>query len=118
MKFKLDENLDPRAAAILQTAGHDAVTVADQSLQGAEDISVFEVCQREQRCLITLDLDFSNLLDFPPETSAGIVILRHPKPRLRSWLSLTEQLSVALRRDDPTGRLWIVEPNRIRIHQV
>jgi predicted nuclease of predicted toxin-antitoxin system len=29
MKFKLDENLDPRAAAILRKAGHDALTVAD-----------------------------------------------------------------------------------------
>ncbi len=117
MKFKLDENLDPRAAAILRGAGHDTLTVADQHLQGAADANVFEVCQRERRCLVTLDLDFSNLLDFPPETSAGIVILRHPKPRVRSWLALTELLAVALQRDNPTGKLWIVEPGRIRIHQ-
>jgi len=117
MKFKLDENLDPRAAAILRKAGHDALTVADQRLQGAADASIFDACRREQRCLVTLDLDFSNLLDFPPETSAGIVILRHPKPRLRSWLDLTELLAIALQRDNPTGKLWIVEPGRIRIHQ-
>ena len=117
MKFKLDENLDPRAADILRKAGHDALTVADQRPQGAPDESVFTVCRREQRCLVTLDLDFSNLLDFPPETSAGIVILRHPRPRLRSWLDLTELLTVALQRDNPTGKLWIVEPGRIRIHQ-
>ncbi len=117
MKFKLDENLDPRAAVLLRNAGHDAVTVTDQHLQGRPDETIFAVCRLEHRCLVTLDLDFSNLLDFPPERSAGIVILRHPKPRLRSWLELTEQLAVALKTDDPTGNLWIVEPGRIRIHQ-
>jgi predicted nuclease of predicted toxin-antitoxin system len=54
-------------------------------LQGAPDASVYDACWREQCCLVTLDLDFSNLLDFPPGISAGIVILRHPKPRLRCW---------------------------------
>jgi predicted nuclease of predicted toxin-antitoxin system len=117
MKFKLDENLEERAAEILRKSGHDAITATAQRLGGKPDETLFAVCQREKRCLVTLDLDFSNLLDFPPEKSAGIVVLRHPHPRLKSILELAKQLAAALEKNDPTGRLWIVEPNRIRIHE-
>ena len=49
MKLKLDENLSQRAADLIRTAGHDAVTVADQGLRGAADETLFEVCRREKR---------------------------------------------------------------------
>jgi predicted nuclease of predicted toxin-antitoxin system len=67
MRFKLDENLDRRAAKILQERGHDVKTVPEQALGGAEDPRIADVCRLERRCLITLDLDFSlvtlNLVD-------------------------------------------------------
>jgi len=117
MRFKLDENLDPRAAVILRETGHDTETVVEERLQGGADEKLFAVCQREKRCLVTLDLDFSNLLDFPPEKSAGVIVLRHPKPRVKAFLALFRQLVVALEEQNPRGRLWIVEPGRVRIHE-
>jgi predicted nuclease of predicted toxin-antitoxin system len=55
VKFKLDENLSRRAADLIRAAGHDAVTVASQGLRGAADETLFEVCMRESRALVTLD---------------------------------------------------------------
>ena len=57
MKFKVDENLPVRVAQRLQEAGHDAVTVLDQQLGGATDAVLVQICQQENRALITLDLD-------------------------------------------------------------
>jgi hypothetical protein len=37
MKFKLDENIPHRAAALLRERGHDAVTVLDQVPAGTAD---------------------------------------------------------------------------------
>jgi predicted nuclease of predicted toxin-antitoxin system len=37
MDFKIDENLPVDIAKLLIKAGHDAITVNDQRLQGAED---------------------------------------------------------------------------------
>ena len=76
MKFKLDENLSPSLATLFVTAGHDAHSVVQQALGGQPDERVIDVCRREQRTLVTLDLDFSNILAYPPTEFAGIVVLR------------------------------------------
>ncbi|WP_295443347.1 DUF5615 family PIN-like protein [uncultured Thiodictyon sp.] len=60
MKIKLDENLGQRGAEIFRTAGHDVETVASERLSGATDRELIGICRREDRCLVTLDLDFSN----------------------------------------------------------
>ena len=66
MRVKLDENLDARLASVVTARGHDVETVATEGLSGQEDDAVFDVCRREERTLITLDLDFSNPFRFPP----------------------------------------------------
>ena len=76
MRFKLDGNIGRRGRDLLATAGHDVSTVAEQSLAGAEDAELIEVCRAEDRCLVTLDLDFSNPLAFVPSRYAGIAVLR------------------------------------------
>lgn len=61
MKFKLDENFGTRTQQLFEHAGHDVKTVREQSLQGCSDQHLYEVCCSENRCLVTLDLDFSGL---------------------------------------------------------
>lgn len=117
MKIKLDENIGRRGVELLKIAGHDVMTMRDQDLQGARDEAVFKVCADEGRVLITLDHDFGQVLRFPPEQSAGLVILepgaratlRSLLDRLRDFLTLAEAQS-------PAGALWIVEPGRVRVH--
>lgn len=116
MKLKLDENLDIRLAALLQQAGHDVLTVRDQGLKGVEDQSLYELCIQEQRILVSLDKDFSNVLRFSPRETPGLVVLRGPNDLFPTMRILIQTLVRALDQDTPTGKLWIVEPGRLRIH--
>jgi len=79
MKLKLDENLGGTALRYLENAGCNVSTVRLQNLCGTTDRNLIDVCTAEGRCLVTLDLDFSNPIQFPPENYAGIVVLRLPK---------------------------------------
>jgi len=76
VKLKLDENLGTRGKSVLVAAGHDACTVAEQSLTSFEDHAIIERCRLEDRCLVTLDLDFANPLVFQPSLYPGIAVLR------------------------------------------
>jgi predicted nuclease of predicted toxin-antitoxin system len=67
MRFKLDENMPVEAAELLRAANYVADTVHDEQLAGHPDPDVALVCQREQRALITLDLDFADIRAYPPD---------------------------------------------------
>ncbi len=118
MRRKLDENLGRTITQTFREAGHDLATVQGQGLGGIQDESLYERCRQEGRCLVSLDLDFSNVLRFPPERTAGLAVLRPAgRPTLAALNALARQLVQALSVEPLTGRLWIVEPERIRIHE-
>ena len=116
VKFKLDENLSPTLKPLLVTAGFDVDTVDEERLSGASDKIIAEKCRQESRCLITADRDFTQIIDFPPEQSGGFVVLQHPQLSLIGLKTLILQLIAVLKTESPIGKLWIVEPGRVRIH--
>lgn len=78
MKVKLDENLGALGETFLRTHGVDVCTVADQGMRGSHDSKILRACVSEGRCLVTLDLDFANPLQYRPAAYAGIVVVRIP----------------------------------------
>jgi predicted nuclease of predicted toxin-antitoxin system len=117
VKFKLDENIGRRGLELLRASGHDVATVWDQALHGVTDERLFEICSTEGRTLVTLDRDFGQVPRFPPERSAGIVILEvGPKTTLQDILYRLRDLLAILESHSVAGALWIVEPGRVRIH--
>lgn len=117
MKFKIDENLPPKLARILGSAGHDADTVFDEKLVGSTDQEIIEVCNREKRALVTLDLDFSNVRAYPPSDHFGLIVLRLRQQDKRHVLHVVSQVVEMFDQEQVGGHLWIVEEDRIRIRK-
>lgn len=117
MKFKLDENFGARAQQLFRAAGHDVDNVRNEGLTGASDQELYDICCAEQRCLVTLDLDFSDVLRFPPVRAGGIAIIRLPRnPSLQLLEQLIRPFLDLLKTESVEKRLWIIEVGRIRIH--
>jgi predicted nuclease of predicted toxin-antitoxin system len=118
MKFKIDENLGPSIQSLFHEHGHDCSTTREEGLGGADDPDVLQAANAEGRILVTNDHDFGNVLVYPPENTAGIVVLNPPgRVSLRLLRRLVLSLLEGLSREDIRNRLWIVEPGRIREHQ-
>lgn len=115
MLCKIDENVPADAAVLLSRAGHDCKTVYDEELGGAPDERIVEACHAEQRVLITLDLDFADIRRYPPELYPGVIVLRPLTPDLAHTMNLLARAITLLATASVTGRLWIVEPDRVRV---
>jgi predicted nuclease of predicted toxin-antitoxin system len=118
MKFKLDENFGPNIAEIFSEHGYEASTVFEEDLCSSPDNHIFKVCQQEGYCLISMDKDFANILNFPPQSSHGIVVIRLPKrPELKDIYDHIRLFLKAVIKVSISGKLWIVEHGRIREYQ-
>jgi predicted nuclease of predicted toxin-antitoxin system len=106
----------PQAAApFLRQHGHVADTVYDENLGGALDGKVIDFARQENRALITLDLDFSDIRTYPPQNFPGIVILR---PRYQSALqimALLETMLYFMDKETVDRSLWVIDPRGLRI---
>jgi predicted nuclease of predicted toxin-antitoxin system len=63
-------------ATMLQKEGHGVADVAGEGLGGEDDLPVLQAAVREDRILVTFDLDFADIRAYPPGTHAGVVVFR------------------------------------------
>jgi predicted nuclease of predicted toxin-antitoxin system len=115
MRAKIDENRTIEAVRLLVEAGWEASTVHDERFGDAADQLVIAECPKEDRVLFSLDLDFGDIRRYPPEECSGIVVLRPVEPDRETVLALLATALPAFAHEPIRQRLWIVDPNRIRV---
>src|SRR5262245_43034529 len=118
MKFKLDENFGPTIQRVFQQRSLDCRTVQEENLRGAVDKDVLKAAVAEGRILVTMDRDFSNVLRYPPDQTVGIAVISPPGKVSRTFLrAMVEAFVEELQKKTIRGKLWTVEPGRIREHE-
>ena len=115
MKLKLDENLSRHLKPILANLGHDVLTAADENLLSQPDTVIASAAFKEERILLTLDIEFADLRKYPPGTHPGIILFRPP-----SFGPLTVNAFIAdfIRSadlDNFTSCVAIVDPTHVRV---
>jgi predicted nuclease of predicted toxin-antitoxin system len=115
MQFKIDENLPVEIVELLINAGHDAKTVNEQQLQGVRDPVLIDVCKSENRVLVTLDTDFSDIRAYPPQEFSGIIVLRVGSQAKPHVIKVFQHIIPLIQQEPLNQHLWIVEETRVRI---
>jgi predicted nuclease of predicted toxin-antitoxin system len=117
VRFKIDENLPDEAAQVFEREGYDVHTVHTEDLTGCPDDDIVAVCLREERILVTLDLDFADIRSYPPARHPGFIVLRL-RQQLRPYvLDACRALLRSLETESPVRRLWVVDEHHIRVRE-
>ena len=115
MLFLVDANLPRSTVAVLSRLGHQVEFARDIGLAAAPDRDIAVRAKSTGAVLLTRDLDFANIRQYPPEDHAGIILFRTKREDKGTVLGLVERLIRLLESESPTGRLWVVEADRVRI---
>lgn len=114
-KFLTDENISPKTLFFLRSQGLDIKDIKEKGLSGIKDNEVLNLAKKEDRIIITCDLDFANILRFPLETHSGILVIRafpstveNINSILKTFLKEVQDLNVIYR------KLTIVEKGKFR----
>jgi predicted nuclease of predicted toxin-antitoxin system len=117
MKLKLDENLSRHLKPVLIGLGHDVRAAADEDLLSHPDVEVAASATREDRILLSLDIEFADLRKYPPGSHPGIVLFR---PASLGPLSVNRFIEGFVRSTDLSalsGCVAVVEPQGIRVRR-
>ena len=118
LDFLVDESVPFSAAAALREQGYSTRHVGDVGLRGAPDEAIFARAQEEGWIVVTRDLGFGNLLDYPLGRHAGIIVLRVPSTFTAHQIRHTLHTFIAGVEPEMLKRaLAIVEPGRYRIRR-
>ena len=115
MRVKLDENLGRAHAKLITDFGHEAERVTDEHLSGATDETVWSKVSVEWRFFITLDLDFSDVLRFPPGSHPGILLLRPHNTSRAAVLNVLLRILNGQGFESLAGSLSVADEFRTRI---
>lgn len=118
MKFLADMGIAQRIVQWLRENGHDAVHLRDERLHRLPDDAIFEKAFREQRIILTFDLDFGEILACSGDKHISVILFRllntrtpHVIDRLKKVL---EDTADALQE----GAIVVVEESRHRIRRL
>jgi predicted nuclease of predicted toxin-antitoxin system len=115
MKLLMDENMPREAADLLRNLGHDVKSIRDLNLQGTKNGDIYRLIQAEERMLVTLDLDFANILNYPTQTHPGIIVLRVRVQNPPSIVATLQRFLQQVTPDRLKGNLTIVDEFRYRM---
>ncbi len=115
MNVKIDENLPSSIQDFLKNRGHDCHSVYDEGIAGGPDDQLISICHDENRILLTLDLDFADIITYPPTEFSGIIVFRLSRQDAPALLARLEEVLPLLEKIDLPGHLLIVNDSKVRL---
>ncbi len=118
MRFLADMGVSRSTVRWLRAGGHDAAHLADLGMKSARDEDILALALREQRVVLTFDLDFGHILAASHERAPSVIIFRLSNARPESVKvqleSVLRDISVAL----GEGAIVVVEDERRRVRKL
>ena len=114
MKFLIDMPLSPELARWLRAEGHDAVHANELSMHRTPDSEILQVAARDDRVVITADLDFPRLLAALGSTGPGLILLRGGNHSEAESRDCVRRVLMSIAQAELPRSIVVVDRERIR----
>ena len=118
MKFLADMGISDTTVNALKSHGHDAVHLSDQGLIRLPDDQILEKAKREDRVVLTVDLDFGDLLAITRAHLPSVIIFRLQNQTPASLTPRLFQTLAQCQEELENGAIITVDETRWRIRKL
>jgi len=117
-RFLIDEDLPRSLSILLQQNGLASEHVSDLGFRGASDSRIFALSRERRAVLVSRDVGFANVLQYPLGSHHGIVVVRFPSEMpMRALVTTIVEWLATIQDPEFEGSLIILEPGRTRIRR-
>ena len=115
MKFLLDMPVSMALLEVLETFNHQGVHAHQIGKSCASDDELLEIARREDRVIITADLDFPRLLALSSAAGPGLILFRGGNYSDIEMCQLLERVLNKVSVDALSKSICVVDKKRIRV---
>src|SRR5574340_175096 len=113
MKFLVDMPASPQLSRWLNEKGYDAVHASDIGLFMTKDREILDTARKQNRIIITADLDFPQLLAISKAKDPGIILFRGGNYNEEEMLSLLKRVLYNIKEEKILNSIVVVDKTRI-----
>ncbi len=115
MRFLADMGISQQVVDWLRVNGHEAVHLRDEGLQRLPNGEIFQKAAREQRIVLTFDLDFGEILAGSGGKTVSAVLFRLRNTRTVFVIQRLDEVLKLSSADLSRGAIVVVEDGRHRV---
>jgi predicted nuclease of predicted toxin-antitoxin system len=118
MRFLADMGISQQVIEWLRTKGRDAVHLRDEGLQRLPNGEIFQKAAREQRIVLTFDLDFGEILAASAGQIVSVVLFRLRNTRATFVIQRLDDVLHQSSAELSQGAIVVVEDGRHRVRKL
>jgi predicted nuclease of predicted toxin-antitoxin system len=118
MRFLADMGVSMRVVDWLRSEGHDVLHLRDQGLQRLPNGTIFRKAKREERIVVTFDLDFGEIVAASQGQIVSVVLFRLRNARSAHVIARLEVVLNESSAQLAEGAIVVVEESRHRVRRL
>jgi predicted nuclease of predicted toxin-antitoxin system len=118
MRFLADMGVSMGVVEWLRASGHDAIHLHDEGLQKFPNGEIFQKAIREQRIMLTFDLDFGEIVAASGGRSVSVILFRLRNTRADFVVQRLKAVLEQSTEELTHGAVVLVEDGRHRVRRM
>jgi predicted nuclease of predicted toxin-antitoxin system len=114
MKFLMDMPLSPDLATWLAENGHEAVHAVELGLYRASDSTILERARKDERVVVTADLDYPRILALTQSQGPGLILFRGGNYSETESVARLRRVLDTVNPEELPHSIVVIEKDRIR----